>query len=91
MAIWSCSSNHHSCSLLDLTVLSSTIVDWCFLPTFIIFCTVSFLLIRFVLENAQNFYFKLATIIICGGMCLSYFLVATSNPGVVTDEDLTDS
>lgn len=48
-------------------------------------------MIHFVFTNAENIYFRLATLIICGGMCLSYFLVATSNPGIVTEEDLTDS
>lgn len=46
---------------------------------------------KFVLQNAENIYFKIFTILICGGMCLSYFLVATSNPGVVTEEDYADS
>ncbi len=48
-------------------------------------------MINFVLTYSQNIYFQTATIAICGGMCLAYFLVATSNPGMVTEEDLTDA
>jgi len=46
---------------------------------------------RFVFNYSTNIYFQLVTVLICGGMCLSYFLVATSNPGIVLEEDFTDS
>lgn len=35
-------------------------------------------------------YFKIVTVGVCGGMCLSYLAVATSNPGIVTEEDYAD-
>lgn len=33
----------------------------------------------------------MATVIVCTGMPLAYLLVATSNPGIVTEEDLADA
>jgi hypothetical protein len=48
-------------------------------------------MIKFVFDYADNIYFQLATLLICGGMPLSYLLVATSNPGFVTEEEISDS
>jgi hypothetical protein len=48
-------------------------------------------MIKFVFEYAENIYFQLATLVICAGMPLSYLLVATSNPGFVTEEEMSDS
>ena len=65
-------------------------IDWCFLPTFIVFSVISFLMIKLVLTNNDNIYFQASTVFICGGMCLSYLAVATSNPGIVTDDYIGD-
>ena len=47
-------------------------------------------MIKLVLTNNNNIYFQAATIFICGGMCLSYLAVATSNPGIVTEDDISE-
>lgn len=91
MAITWFSSRAHFSSLLAPTVSNIiTLIDWCFVPTFVIFCVVSFLLTKMVFNYSQNIWFRIATFVICEGMCLAYFLVATSNPGIVTEEDFAD-
>ena len=47
-------------------------------------------MISLVLTHDSGVYFQAATVFICGGMCLSYLAVATSNPGIVTEDDITD-
>lgn len=46
---------------------------------------------KLVFTYSHHLYFRAATIVICWGTCLAFLLVATSNPGVVTEEDFTDS
>lgn len=47
-------------------------------------------MINLVVTHDSNPYFQAATVFICGGMCVSYLAVATSNPGIVTEDNLTD-
>ena len=59
------------------------IIDWCFLPTFTIFCVLSIFTIQFVFASSGNVYLQIATVIVCVGTCVSYLMVGISNPGVV--------
>jgi hypothetical protein len=63
------------------------IIDWCFISTFLFFCTGAFFMLKFMLSSTTNIYLILATIIVCIGTCLSYLLVATSNPGIITQSE----
>lgn len=47
---------------------------------------VSFFLTRFIFNYSENIYFRVSTVLICWGLCLSYLAVATSNPGIVTED-----
>jgi hypothetical protein len=60
-------------------------VDLCFLPTFIVFCVVSYFLTSLVFSTTENIYFRITTIFITFGHHLSYLLVAITDPGIITE------
>jgi hypothetical protein len=48
-------------------------------------------MIKFVLQYSESGYFQIATVLVCAGMPASYLMVALSNPGIVTQEDLSET
>lgn len=57
----------------------------CFLSAFFTFSIVSYLVIALVQTSADSFLFKVCTYVVCIGQCVTYLLVAISDPGVVTE------
>jgi hypothetical protein len=51
------------------------------------FAVASFFMVKFMLESDASIYLKIATVVVCGLMCLSYLMVALSNPGIVTKDN----
>ena len=57
-------------------------LDCCFIPTFITFAAISTLMIIYMNNNVESEVAKIITYIVCIGECLSYLMVALSNPGI---------
>jgi hypothetical protein len=47
---------------------------------------ISYFMINLALEYSESLLFQLIALVVCGGMPLSYLIVAISNPGIVTQE-----
>jgi hypothetical protein len=64
----------------DCTPIS--IIDICFIVTFIFFAAISCLIIYYIDHNTQNQWVHIVTKIVCIGHTLSYLAVALSDPGI---------
>jgi len=71
---------------LDL-IVNISLPDLCFIPTFLFFLTISFLLASYILTHIQNMIGIIATIIVCVVQPLSYAAVGLSDPGIVHEKE----